>query len=238
MENKNLSKAIQIVSRLIAGQEVSAKDNESAGLYEDYVSNGEVYDLTAEICKEMNLIVMEYEKGLYACAGEGNRVFGFTNDEMKKEMGVRLHRELFLCYFIIYNIITRFYSDTGTSTFAEYVKAEDVIAAVDSALSSVLRDVAIVALHEVEQSSFKAIAIVWEDLPMMTSANAAEDISLRAGRSSKMGFVKMTFNFLVKQGLLLENEGRYYPKKRFRAMIENYFESYKGRLYEIMKGDM
>ncbi len=235
MEDKNLSKALEIVSRLLTGEEVGCDDKGSAGLYDEYVNNGEVYDITVEICRKLNLLVFEHENRLYACAGEKNRVFGYTNDEMKKEIGVRLNRELFLCYFIIYNIITRFYNDTGSYTFAEYIKAEEVIHAVDGSLSSVKSGLSVVALNEVEEHSFKTIALVWEDLPMMSGSG--EDVAVRAARGSKLGFVKMTFNFLVKQGLMLEQEGRYYPKKRFRGMVEHYFKDYKGRLYEIMKGE-
>ncbi len=235
MEDKNLSKALDIASRLITAEELGRDDKGSAGLYDEYVNNGEVYDITTEICRKLNLLVFEHENSLYACAGENNRVFGYSNDEIKKEIGVRLNRELFLCYFIIYNIITRFYNDTGSYTFAEYVKVEDVINAVDSSLCSVMNRISVVTLNEVEENSFKTIALVWEDLPMMSGTG--EDVAVRAARGSKLGFVKMTFNFLVKQDLMLENEGRYYPKKRFRGMVEHYFEEYKGRLYEIMKGE-
>lgn len=235
MEDKNLAKALDIVSRLIIAEELGQDDKGSAGLYDEYINNGEVYDITTEICRKLNLLVFEHENSLYACAGENNRIFGYGNDEIKKEIGVKLNRELFLCYFIIYNIITRFYNDTGSYTFAEYVKAEDVINAVDNFLRSVMNRISVVALNEVEENSFKTIALVWEDLPMMSGAG--EEIAVRAARGSKLGFVKMTFNFLVKQDLMLENEGRYYPKKRFRGMVEHYFEEYKGRLYEIMKGE-
>ena len=59
----------------------------------------------------------------------------------------------------------------------------------------------------------------------------------RASRGSKSGFVKLVFNFLLNQELMLENEGRYYPKDKFKALIENYYDDYKGRIYEIMKGE-
>ena len=42
------------------------------------------------------------------------------------------------------------------------------------------------------------------------------------------------FNFLVSQDLLAENEDRYYPTDRFRALIENYFDDYKGRLAQLL----
>ena len=232
MEDRNLSKALEIVSKLIIGEEISRDSKNTTSLYSEYTDNAEVYDITNAICKNMNLSVYEYEYSIFASAGENNRVFGYSNEELKKEIGVKLNRELFLCYFIIYNVITWFYNDTGSYTFNEYVKVDDLINAVDSSLARTISDLSILELNEVEENSFKTIALVWEDLPMIVN----EETNARAARGSKFGFVKMTLNFLLKQDLMIENSGRYYPKKRFKALAVNYFEEYKGRLYEIMKG--
>lgn len=233
MEDRNFEKALEIFSLLITGSEISRDDKETKELYEEYTNNSQVFDIISKLCANLNLIVYEYEYSLYVSPGHQNRVFGFTNEELKREIGVRLNRELYLCYFIIYVIVTKFYKDTGTKTFAEYVKAEDVIQSVDTALNSITSKLDVLELNEEEEHSFKTIAVVWEDLPMMQNQEA----SVRAARGSKFGFVKIVFNFLVKQDLLIDNEGRYYPKKRMRALVEHYFEEYKGRLCEIMKGD-
>ena len=87
-------------------------------------------------------------------------------------------------------------------------------------------------MDTVEEGSFKEIALLWEDMPMVANVNT----NVRASRGSKVGFVKMTLNFLIDQGLLTENNERYYPKKRMKALVTGYFEEYKGRLYDIMKG--
>ena len=233
MEERNLSKSLDIVARLINGDEISRDDKNGRELYEEYTTNSQIYDITNSICKKLNISVYEYENSIFASAGENNRVFGYSNDELKKEIGVRLNKELFVCYFIIYNVITWFYNDTDNQTFNEYVKIEDIIKTVDTALSGVVNELSVVTLNEIEENSFKVIALLWEDLPVVTN----EETSARAARGSKYGFTKMTMNFLIKQDLMVENEGRYYPKKRFHALVRNYFEEYKGRLYEIMKGE-
>ena len=233
MEERNLSKSLDIVARLINGDEISRDDKNGRELYEEYTTNCQIYDITNSICKKLNISVYEYENSIFASAGENNRVFGYSNDELKKEIGVRLNKELFVCYFIIYNVITWFYNDTDNQTFNEYVKIEDIIKTVDAALSGVVNELSVVTLNEIEENSFKVIALLWEDLPVVTN----EETSARAARGSKYGFTKMTMNFLIKQDLMVENEGRYYPKKRFHALVRNYFEEYKGRLYEIMKGE-
>ena len=232
MTNRNLEKALDIVSELIVGRAVD-KNGDNAGLYEEYQSNSEVYDIVFAVLKKLNINIFEYNYGLYISPGENNKTFGYTNEELKKAMGVKLNRELYLCYFIIYNIITRIYNDSANYTFVEYVKQEDIIASVDSTLSGIVSNLSVLVQDDVEAGSFKEIALVWEDMPVVSG----EDVSVRASRGSKAGFVKLVLNFLTSEGLMLESDGRYYPKDKFKALIENYFESYKGRLYEILRGD-
>lgn len=233
MDNRNLEKALEIFSSLITGEEVGKENKDTASLYEEYTDNSQVYDMVTVMCRKMNLSVYEYKDTLYLSPGTGNRVFGYTNEELKKEIGIRVNRELYLCYFIMYGVITRFYSDTSTSTFTEYVRSEDMINAVDGMLSSVIKEIHLMSLDEVEGNSFQAIAALWEELPLVVRE---ENVAVKAARGTKAGFVKLVFNFMEKQKLLVENDGRYYPSKRLRALTENYFEQYKGRLYEIMKG--
>ena len=232
MTNRNLEKALDVVSELIMGRAVD-KDGDNATLYQEYQNNSEVYDMVETVLKKLNINIFEYNYGLYISPGENNRTFGYTNEELKKAIGVKLNRELYLCYFIIYNIITRFYNDSANYTYVEYGQQEDVIGSVDSSLSGIISNLSVLDVSEVEAGSFKELALVWEDMPVVSG----EDISVRASRSSKAGFVKLVFNFLTAEGLMLESEGRYYPKDKFKALIENYFESYKGRLYEILRGD-
>ena len=77
MENRNLEKALELISDLIQGEE-------NPVLYEEYVSNSEVYRLTSMIAKKLGLSIYEYQNHLYMTSGEHNRVFGFTNEELKK----------------------------------------------------------------------------------------------------------------------------------------------------------
>ncbi len=232
MTNKELDKALDIVSELLTGKEVS-KNGENAFLYDEYQSSAEVYDIVQMMMKKMNINLYEYNYGLFISAGYGNRVFGYSNEELKKEMGIKLNRELYLCYFIIYIVITRFYSDSKSFAFVEYVKAEDIIAGVDGSLKNIINDIKVLNMEEVETNSFKEIALTWEDMPVIGQGDGAA----RASRGSKAGFVKLVLNFLTNEELLMESEGRYYPRDRFKAMIENYFDDYKGRIYETLKGE-
>lgn len=227
-----LDKALDIVSTLINGSEIK-RNGENANLYEEFALGTEVYDYVTTIFQKLNIDLYEYNNALYISAGDNNRVFGYTNEELKREIGVRLNRELYLCYFIIYQIISIFYRNASSRTYTEYIKSESVILAVDQGLMGIVKKLRELSLEEVEENSFKEIAMVWEDMPLTQT----EDAAARASRGSKTGFVKLVFNFMVSQGLLIETEGRYYPKERLKALIENYYDAHKGRLYEIMRGE-
>ena len=69
MENRNLDKALDIVSKLITGENVSER-GENAALYQEYNNNAEVYDIVHMSLKKLNLNIYEYNNGLYVRRGD------------------------------------------------------------------------------------------------------------------------------------------------------------------------
>lgn len=234
MEEKSLEKALDIYSTLITGQEVSRSNADTRELYEEYYGNQAVYDITNRLMKKLNLNVYEYEDSIYITAGDGNRIFGYTNDDMKRLLGLRVNKELYMVYFIMYNALLSFYQDSGSYQVKEYVKLSDMLEQVSSYLSRITSDLSVYSMNELEEDSFKTIALLWDELPAVTSDDKDKN---RASRASRIGYIKLTFNFLVAQKLFVEVEDRYYPTKRFKAIAENYFEEYKGRIYKVLGGE-
>lgn len=230
MENRNLEKALDIVSKLLMGETVGASGS-NAMLYEEYSRNSEVYDTLMQIFKKMDIQVYEYNNSLYISAGVNNRVFGFTNEELKKIMGLRLNKELFMTYFITYHMITEFYKDSSNSTYLEYLRIEDVIRSVDAGLKGLIDHSRGIVMEEANGDSFKALALLWDELP---AVSVEDKNGVRAAKNSKSGYVKLTFNFLVSQDLFTESRDCYYPTDRFRALAEHYFEENRGHLYDLM----
>ena len=200
MENRNLDKALDIVSKLITGENVSER-GENAALYQEYNNNAEVYDIVHMSLKKLNLNIYEYNNGLYVSAGDNNRVFGYSN--------------------------------TMSSTYAEFIRLEDIIKNVDKTTGGIVDKSTGLVLDEVEENSFKQIALTWDELPVTT---VEDQTGARAARNSKSGMVKLVLNFCVAQELLVESQDRYYPTDRFRSLIENYFDDYRGRFAELMNG--
>ena len=85
MTNRNLEKALDIVSELVMGRAVEKK-GDNAGLYQEYQNNSEVYDMVQLVLKKMNINIFEYNYGLYISPGENNKTFGYTNEEQTIHM--------------------------------------------------------------------------------------------------------------------------------------------------------
>ena len=230
MEMKNLEKAMDIYAKLITGEEIK-RSGANGSLYDEYYGNAEVYEIVGMILKKLNLNLYEYKESLFLSAGEGNRIFGYTNEELKKSMGLRYNKELYLCYFIMYEILLSFYTDSASYQFKEYIKIETVMEEVTKALSVFTKDIAVYNIGEEKQESFQAVALLWDELPASTGENQ-EDI--KASRASTAGFVKLTFNFMVGENLFVEVNKRYYPTERFQAIVEHYFEEYRGQIYDAL----
>lgn len=234
MEERSLDKALDIYSALITGQEISRSNPDTRELYEEFYSNASVYDITTRLLKKLNLNLYEHNEAIYVSPGEGNRVFGYTNDDTKRILGLRLNKELYMVYFIMYNSLLLFYQDSASYQVKEYVRLEDVIEQVTAYLSSITADLSVYSMEELEEESFKALALLWDELPVVTSEERDKN---RASRASRSGYVKLAFNFMVAQHLFVEVDERYYPTDRFKAIVENYFEEYKGRIYKALGGE-
>lgn len=230
MEMKNLEKATDIYAKLITGEEIK-RGGTNGSLYDDYYGNAEVYEIVGVILKKLNLNIYEYKESLFLSAGEGNRIFGYSNEELKRAMNLRYNKELYLCYFIMYEILLSFYSDSASYQFKEYIRLEDVCDEITKALSVYTKDIAVYDTDNEQEQSFRTIALLWDELPASSNENQEE---IRASRASKISFVKLTFNFLVSEKLFVEVNKRYYPTDRFKAIVEHYFEEYRGQIYDIL----
>lgn len=233
MDSRNMDKALEIYAKLTMGEEVRRSHPENGSLYEEYYQNAEVYEILNQILKKLNLNIYEYKEALYLTAGEGNRVFGYTNEELKRLVGLRYNRELYMAYYIMYQIMLCFYQDSASYQYREYVRLEEVVKAVSDSLLAITGELQVYAMDEIEENSFRSLALLWEELPMVTGEDREQ---LRASRASRMGVTKLVCNFLIGQKLFLEVHERYYPTDRMKALVEQYFEEYRGHIYELLEG--
>lgn len=232
MDNQNLDTAMTLFSYLIAGEDVGTDHHRE--LYDAWQNNSEVCDILLSVLKSSNLKLYEYQEHLYVTAGEGNRIFGFTNEELKRVIGLRLNRELYLAYLIMYNVLMNFYEDSFEAKDVAYIRVEEIVSSTDSLMARILSPDQMYVMTDLQEDSFRILSAHWQDLPLVPAGE--EMVSLKAARGSKTGFVRLVFNFMENQGLLYQTEGRYYITPRFKAMAENYFDENRSMLYQLLSG--
>ncbi len=204
MEQKNLDKALDIYAKLMMGEEIKASGSNS-NLYRDYIDNAEVYEILDVMLKRLNLHLYEYNEALYLTAGDGNKTFGYSNEELKKAMGLRNNRELYLVYFIMYQVILCFYKDSGSYQFVESVSPSEVLERTTSAFAKTMSKLDVLVSDEIEEHSIKSIAILWDEMAISLTEDSDES-GFRASRGSRSGLVKIALNFMAGEDLLVSAE--------------------------------
>ena len=231
--DKNLEKALDIYTILATGKSLSSKDKETSELYNSFYADSEVYDITMSLIKRLGLKLYEYNDSIFVTAGHGNKVFGYTNDDLKRKMGLRLNKELYLIYFIIYEALLQFYKTSDTYQIKDYIRIDELIEAVTNDLKSFGTSVSALDEAGEDKGSFREIAILWDSLPPMISEDKDRN---KASRGSRMGYAKLASNFLGSEGIFTAVDDRLYPTDRFHAIAEKYFEDNGSLIYQELNG--
>ena len=83
-----MKKQLDIVSKLITGEELTERGDNSS-LYQEYSNNAEIYDIVHMSLKKLNLSIYEYNNGLYVSAGENNRCLAIRMKNCVKNLALR-----------------------------------------------------------------------------------------------------------------------------------------------------
>ena len=132
----------------------------------------------------------------------------------------------------MYQALLFFYTDSATYQVKEYLRQEELLQLVSQAADAIVRENEVFNQTTKEMEGFRSVALLWHELPLMVNEDRDRN---KASRGSRMGYVKLTMNFLQGEKLFLATEDRYYPTDRFRALAEGYFEDDKGRIYQLLQ---
>ena len=94
----SLNIALEIINTLL--QEI--KKSENAELYQQYVGNDEVESLCDMIAEKMGFNIYRLDNTLNLCVMLDNKVFGYSNEDLKKKIKIlNKNEDIYLMYFII-----------------------------------------------------------------------------------------------------------------------------------------
>lgn len=226
----NLNIALEIINTLLQNKEI--KKSENVELYQQYVGNDEVESLCDMIAEKMGFNIYRLDNTLNLCVMIDNKVFGYSNEDLKKKIKIlNKNEDIYLMYFIILTIITCFYRESGLNSPRSYLGLDELIETINIKFQSLVKE-DIEKISEENEYNFRDVKKVWERLP-----DAREDIN--SGKNDKISFVKLVLNFMQEENLIFFDEERRIISitTRFKSIVYFYFEyskENKNRLLEYV----
>ena len=227
--DENLDVALEIINTLIQNKEISKEGNPL--LYQNYVNSSEIGNLTDKIAEKMGFDIYRLDNTLNLCVMLDNKVFGYTNEELKRKMKlINKNEDIYLMYFIILTIITCFYRESGLNSPRSYLNLSELLQTIEVKFQSLVKE-DIEKTSKENEYNFIDIKNVWERLQ-----DAREDMIL-GGKKDKISFVKLVLNFLEEEKLINFNEERQIITltTRFKAIVYFYFENSKENKNKLLE---
>lgn len=223
MLNDSTQKSMMIIKELLLGNEVS--DRKNIDLKDTYKLESSVANEIDEILDIFDLDLFEGQEGeLFISPRVENTIFGYKNEEMRSLLKVDTNLELYMCYFIIYCILTMFYKDDTGRTGRTYITVDALKEEVDlrfELLKSSLDDEKI-SVDELENiDGCQAVLDLW--LNKTADSNISSTIvNEKDNRSkTKIGYCNRALSFLESQDLLFCDKItiKYSPTERFKTIV-------------------
>lgn len=224
-----LNTALDIINELLQNQEISKMKNEA--LYNQYVNNAEVENVTNKIAEKMGFEIYHMERTLNLCVMPGNKAFGYTNEDLKNKIKqFNRNEDIYLMYFIIVTLITCFYKESGFNTPRTYLRFDEFIDTINLKFENLVTE-------ELEENSkkmqynFVMIKNIWDRL-----ADAKED-RVGVSKNDKISFVRLVLKFLQDEKLVIfdEDTRNIYITTRFKSIVYFYFEYDKENKNNLME---
>ena len=225
----NMDIALDIINVLMQNKEIKKAENPT--LYQSYVNNGEIENLTNKIAKKMGFEIYRLDNTLNLCVMLDNKVFGYTNEELKRKIKMlNKNEDIYLMYFIILTIITCFYRESGLNSPRSYLGLDELLETIKIKFGTLIKE-DIEQISKEKEYNFRDIKKVWEML-----ADAREEIS-SGGKNDKISFVKLVLNFMQEENLIFFDEERQIISitTRLKAIVYYYFEYSKENKNQLLE---
>lgn len=215
---ENIDIALDILNSLLQNKEITKTEN--TYLYHQYTTNTEVGNLTDKIAEKMGFQIYFFNSTLNLCVMLDNKVFGYTNEDLKRKVKLlNKNEEIYLMYFIILTIITCFYRESGLNSPRSYLGLYELLETIKIKFETLVKE-DIEQISKENDYNFRDIKRVWDRL-----SDAREDIN-QVGKNDKISFVKVVLRFLQEENLIYFEEERQIISitTRFKAIVYYYFE--------------
>ncbi|MDK2889112.1 MAG: hypothetical protein PWP72_1990 [Thermoanaerobacter sp.] len=223
LHEEDVRSAFRIFMRLLEKGVIEENERE---YQHQYLRNEVRYILEEVMEREADVKIFSAGGTIYLTPGVDNRFFGYTNAELREKMGLRNNSELYLAYFVILNLLAKFYNSNDQSLASrQFVPLEEL----EETMTRHVHTVMEAEPEEVQMQeenfdiNLRSVAEVWLDLPPFDD----HVTNLNRARNNRISLLLRVMKFLEEEGLvqvLEDREVRLLPKME-HLVLKYYFNS-------------
>jgi len=188
-----------------------------------YQKNEVKYLLDEIVEEESDSKIFSFNGVIYLTPGINNWFLGYSNEQLRNKMSLRTNKELYLGYFTIICLLSKFYnSESQRMASRQFLLIDELEEFITEQIDK-FKQFSEMELEQKEKSleiNLTKIIKEWGSLPVFDD----ELNNLRRGRNNRISFILRIMSFLEDEELVqvLENkEIRLLPK--FKHIVENYY---------------
>lgn len=223
--------SLEIFKKILQDERISEKKNES--FYDEYKTNSEIQNDLNEICEIFDLRMYEHnQEGIFMTPGVDNKLFGYSNSELKKKFNAINDRELSLHLFIMYCLFTRIYKESTALQPVDFITRQQVIDSCEQKISLIKNSIE--QDNNVEESletSFKTLVKEWDNKTEINLKSKSSNPENDDKSQSKIAYINRVLKFFCENNLLYkaEFEDSYIVQERMTVIASYYYDEVANR---------
>lgn len=123
-DKSDVEVAFELFLMLLKKRKIEKRERE---MYQLYTKEQVQEILNKLIEQKANMKILETEDALYIVPNMDNELFSYSNQELREKMKLKSNRELYLAYFAMLTVISKFYNSEDQSLSTRvYVTIEEI----------------------------------------------------------------------------------------------------------------
>ena len=220
VHSESVRKAFKVFLTIIEKSELKKSDDT---ILFNYYEDPEVSYLVHLMEEEAGIMIIRAGDTLYYSPCVDNRLFGYSNEELRNLLRVSSNMELYVVYIVILAIIIKFYNgENYNNKCRTMLKVEELESYITQKMESIsgLTDDEKESIDEKYSYNFSSVAKFWLNLP----AYDEKIVQYSLSSGTRISYIFKTIRFLKEQGLAnIDNDNEIFTTGKMDALIMGYY---------------
>jgi hypothetical protein len=223
-EEELVKKAFLLYQEVMLKGELPKKENPELFSYYFEIDIRDILERVYLPCSESK--ILHIEDTLYFVPEIENDAYTYSNEELRKMMGLSFNRELYLAQFIWMNVLSEFYGDQfqQTNQTRSFVKVDEIIHKVEEYMNTFMKipEEELIQLANDYQLDLIGMIDVWNSLEELTEKNK----EVKRYKKKKYSFFLRVLDFWEKEKLLqVKEEQEISLTKKMENIVGAYYHN-------------